>query len=132
VFIIFNGKALEAGLVQMAFSRSVVMRVITLSVSSRYPAKQLTHPAVPRWPQDQVPMIGHQDVGVKLDRVLLQSLSKDAQERLVVLVFVKDRLPSITTIQGMVNPSGFINSLLPRHGRHSPLRLAGTLTISAY
>jgi hypothetical protein len=37
-FVVLNRKALEAGLVPMALSRSVVMSVITLSVSRHHPA----------------------------------------------------------------------------------------------
>ena len=51
----------------MALSRSVVMGVIRLSVRRRHPAKPLPHPAVFGWTQDQVPMIGHQRVGVEFE-----------------------------------------------------------------
>jgi hypothetical protein len=67
VFVILNRKAFKAGLVPMGRSLSVIMGVITLSVSHRHPAKQLTQPAVFGWTQDQVPMIGHQHVGVEFD-----------------------------------------------------------------
>lgn len=58
-------------------------------------------------------MIGHQDIRVKLNGIPLQTLLEHAEESFVVLVFMKDSLPSITTIQGMVNQSCFVNSLLP-------------------
>jgi hypothetical protein len=67
VFVILNRKAFEAGLVQMTLSQSVVLGVIPFRVSRRHPAKQLTHPAVFGWTQDQVPMIGHQRVGVEFE-----------------------------------------------------------------
>ena len=67
VFVTLNRKAFEAGLVPMGLSLIVVMGVITLSVSRHHPAKQLTHPAVFGWTHDQVPMIGHQHVGVEFD-----------------------------------------------------------------
>ena len=84
VFIILNRKAFEAGLVQMALSRSVVMGVITLIVRRRHPAKQLTHPAVFGWTQDQVPMTRHQHAGVEFDWILLQSFFMHSQERFVM------------------------------------------------
>jgi len=67
VLVILDRKAFEAGLVPMALSRSVVMGVIRLSVRRRHPAKPLTHPAVFGWTQHQVPMIGHQPVGVEYE-----------------------------------------------------------------
>jgi hypothetical protein len=70
-------------------------------------------------------MIGHQHVGIEFDWIFLQSFFKHSQERLVVVVLMKDGLPPIPTIQGMVDSSRFVRSLLPRHKGHSLERLAG-------
>jgi hypothetical protein len=53
-------------------------------VSRRHPEKQLTHPAVFCWAQDQVPMIGNQHLGVEFDWIPFQSFFKHLQERFVV------------------------------------------------
>jgi hypothetical protein len=88
----------------MGLNLSVIMGVITLRVSHRHPAKQLTQPAVFGWMQDQVPMIGHQHLGVEFDWMLLESFFKKSLQRFVVVVLMKDGLRSIPAIQGMVNP----------------------------
>jgi len=71
-------------------------------------------------------MIGHQHVGVEFDWILRPSFFKHSEERSVVVVLMKDGLPPNPTIQGGVNPSCFVNSLLPKRGCHSTDHLAGT------
>ena len=59
-----------------------------------------------------LPMMGHACERKRLDAVALEPFTQHAEERLVVLVFVKNGLPSVSTIGGMVNRPGFISTLL--------------------
>ncbi len=114
--IVGDGKILEASLVQVPLSRSVIMRMVTLRVRRRDPPQHSPHLSDLGGPQDQVPMVGHQRERKQFHGVAIQPFSQHAQERLIILGLVKDRLSSIPAIQSVVDRTGFISTFLSGHG----------------
>ena len=115
VIVISNGKALETRLVQVPFAGRMVMSVVSLRVRGCNPTQHPPHQPIFGGPQNHVPMIRHQRKRKQLNGVAFEALTQNAEECVVVFVLVKDRLPGISTIEGMVNRTGFISTLLSGH-----------------
>ena len=64
VLVIFAGKAWEAGLMQMVCNRSVAVNRMPRGVSGRASTDQAYRSAILGGPQDEVPIIRHQDIRV--------------------------------------------------------------------
>lgn len=98
------------------------MRVVAHRVGGGDPAEKLAHLAVSPGPQDQVPVVGHQLVREQLDLIPLEPRGEDVLEGGEVLVFAEDRGPRVPSVQGMIQPSGFVGAWRSWH--------AGSLTDS--
>jgi nucleotide-binding universal stress UspA family protein len=61
-------------------------------------------------------MIWHQRKRKEFYWIAFQAFAQDAEEGLIVLAFVEDGLPSISTMESMVDRTGFISTLLLGHG----------------
>ncbi len=115
VGIIADRKALEAPLVEMPSVEVVVMRPVSKGVCASHPAQQSSHLAIFVRTKHQVPVVRHQGVGKQFDRVFRQAFGENPFERLEILFFVKDRLPLITAIQGVIDLAGLVIPWLPGH-----------------
>jgi hypothetical protein len=60
-------------------------------------------------------MIGHQDVGMKLDRVDSQRFSEEAQESHAVFIAPKNFSPFIPTAHHMINGTRILDTQGPGH-----------------
>ena len=80
--------------------------------------------AVNNGTQDDLILIWHQQVGIKLNLMDLQSLIKYLFEGNIVLLLVKDRRPKIAAMQSMIQSSAFIGTLWPWHIPSSQKRLS--------
>ncbi|MEM6470212.1 MAG: hypothetical protein AAF802_11705 [Planctomycetota bacterium] len=58
--------------------------------------------------QNQMPVVGHQDVGEQLDRILRQSLVNDPLKRFEVGFIVGQHLSLIAAIEGQIDLAGTI------------------------
>ena len=62
-----------------------------------------------------MPVVRHQREAKQSDAVLLKSVMKHPQERLVIFRFVKDRLSLVASIEGVVNLSSAVVTALSGH-----------------
>lgn len=60
-------------------------------------------------------MIGHEDVVTQIEGIPFASRSEDAEKGFVVVVLMRESLPTVTGIQGAANRSCFVHSPLPGH-----------------
>ena len=98
----------------MAVTSILVVRVIPLCVSGGHPAKHASHFAIFLRTDDEVPMVWHQCVRKQLHGVPLESFAQNPLKRSIIFLFVKDRGPQIGTIEGMVQPAGFVSAVPTR------------------
>src|SRR6056297_2765552 len=115
VGVIADRKTLEATLVEMPSAEVVVMRPISKGVCASHPAEQSSHLAIFGGSKHQMPVVRHQCVGKQFDRVFRQAFGENPFEGLEILLFVKDRLPLITAIQGVIDLAGLVIAWLPGH-----------------
>ena len=107
VIVVGNWKTFEAGLVQLPLARGVVMGVVALRVGGRHLAQEPPHQAVLCRAENHMPMIRHQRQRKEFDRITLETFSQHAEKRFVVVVFMKECLPCIAAIEGMIDRSPF-------------------------
>jgi hypothetical protein len=93
--------------------------VITLGVRGRNPTQHPTHQAILGRTKNHVPMIRQERKRKQFHGIALESFGQHAEERLIILGFAKDCLPRIATIEGMVNQTAFISTLLSGHDQLS-------------
>src|SRR6478609_6725892 len=71
-----------------------------------------------------MPMIRHELDTEQRDVVLFQSFCEDPFKRVIIFRFVKNLLPSIASIQRMVQSASFVRSWWSWHASKAPLRLS--------
>ncbi len=115
MFVILDRKTLEPRLVKVPTPATMIVRVVSQYVRCGNPTKKASHLPILAGAKDQVPMIPHQGKTEYLHRVLFDSFAKHAQKGFVVCLFLKNRLPQIPPVQGMINLPGEIVTFLPWH-----------------
>lgn len=106
--VVLNGEAFERPLIDMSATASLMMRVVSQCVGGSEPTTKFAHPTILSWPQNKMPVIGHEAKREQVDRVFIEALTQRSQECPVVIRFVKDLLPSIPAVDGMIDHPGFI------------------------
>jgi hypothetical protein len=111
-------KRFEAALIQMAAANVLVMGMLPLRKGQGQPMHDIGQFAILLRPKHEVPMVGHQAIGQQAHagHVLLR-LGHDIEERRVVHFFVKDREPTISSIEDMIKLAS------QRHAQRSSHRL---------
>ena len=88
--IILHWKTLESPLIQMPAATRSVMLVVTANVRHANPSHESAQHRRGVRPEDKVPMIAHQAIGQKINRVSLQPLGEHLDERVEVPRLVKE------------------------------------------
>jgi hypothetical protein len=93
-----NRKGLEAALIQVAGAPQLAESMVPANVRVHEPSHERRDLRSLLSPNDQVKMIGHDDVRQDRNGDLLERVTHGCQEHLVVDVLREDRLASISTI----------------------------------
>jgi len=118
VLVVLDGKALKTSLIEMSFACIVIMRVVTLRVGRRDPAKHPSHLTILLRTDDEVPKIRHQRIGKKLDVISLESFTQNTLKRSKVFRLMKDFFSRVATVERVIDSPSNIQPFLPRHRVH--------------
>lgn len=116
VFVVLDREAFEASLIEVSLAAGLVVGVVAHGMGGGDPSHEAAHFAVDGWAEDQVPVIGHQDVAEELDLIALEPCCEDAFEGLVVFGLVEDRCAGVATVEGVVEAVGFVDAGRSWHG----------------
>lgn len=64
-----------------------------------------------------MPVVGHQRLGKRLDRILRQTVSKNPFKGDETFLLLKQRLPPIAATEGVTDQSGLVITRLSRRGQ---------------
>ena len=115
IFIGLDGKRLVAALIDMAVSDAPPMTLPAGHVSDRQSLHEGREFAVVLRPQNQVPMIGHEDITANAHGAGLKRLGHDPFKRLIVGVFEKQAGSPHASIQYVVDNSAWSNAASSWH-----------------
>jgi hypothetical protein len=109
--VILNWKALETALINMPLTGGAVVRVVSLRMGERHPAKKVAHRPILSGLKHKVPMIGHQLVTQDSARVTLKTFTKNPLKSIVVFRLLENFTSGIRSIERVIDTVGFIGSL---------------------
>jgi hypothetical protein len=115
MLVALNGKGLEPPLPDVP--AAVVVPVIPPDMAGEQPLHPAPQVAVAVRPQDQMEMVGHEAPTDDPHRQPLARRLEQADERLEILVLVKDLGPTVATVEQMVAP---VRSGSSRGSWHAP------------
>ncbi len=92
-----------------------MMPVMAADVGHRNPAHEFLELPITAWPQDQMPMIGHEAPGQQVHAVSLKSFGQTVQKRLVIPGLSEDPHPPVAAVQDVID---YIRDDLPKGPRH--------------
>ena len=81
---------------------AVVMLMIAADMRGHQPHHVLAQAAIFFWPNGEVEVVRHQTKGQQANIDALPSFAEQVHESIIVPCFVKDRTPSVATIENMV------------------------------
>src|SRR5262249_59952269 len=91
MLISLNGKGLVSSLIEMSAADILIVGMPALRVREREPVHEVGQLAVGAWPQQEVPVIGHEAIaGEPHAGDVFQGLGEDALERLEVARLLED------------------------------------------
>ncbi len=80
------------------------------------PTHKTTHFSIDQWAENQMIVVGHQLVTVKLNFESLESFAEDFLKRREVTFFFEDVSPEIAPIESMIQTASDIGAWWTRHG----------------
>lgn len=115
VMIRFNWKRLETILVNVSSPGGVPIRMPASSVGHGKPPKEVRKLVILCWPDEGVPVIGHDAVRAQADIQPRHGLSEHLLERMVVGLSVKDSGACVRAVEDVVRDSASSNAPGSRH-----------------
>ncbi len=115
MFVVLHREMLESSLVQMSGTTGAVMRMPTHAVRYRQPLKEITDFAIRLRPNDEMPVIGHDDEIQNPKRNPLTCLFHDSLEGLVITCLFEQRQSRHGSIETVKHHFRRANSLSSRH-----------------
>jgi len=118
--VTLNGKGLISSLIQVALPRGVVVSMITLCVSQTEPLAKTPHFPIDLRADDQMPVILHQAIAIKVKLDTSKRFFQDVLERLIIAIFVEDRLTTIGAVEHVISEPRFVGSFWSAHPERLP------------
>lgn len=115
VSVVVDRKNFESFLVKMASAEVAIACPISQGVGGGHPAQQSPHLAIFERSNAQMRVVGHQSIPKQFERVPLQTFGKHSFEGEEIFLLVKQRLPLIFAIEGMVHLPGWVVTWLSVH-----------------
>jgi len=119
VLVRLNGERFVRALVKVPGPCRAAMGMPPLGMGDREPPEELGHLPIAGWPEDHVPMVGHDTVGEQVDRGSPTGLFKDSLEGRIVAGMIEERERRHGTVHRVVNHAADISTGSSWHGRDS-------------
>ena len=118
MFVFFNWKSLEPSLIKVSCSFGMMVSMPTHRVRVRQPSKKLSHLCVGGGPNNEMPMVRHQDVRKNGKGNAIMGQSQYTLKCFVVILLLKKWQPSNCSVDNVEASSSRTNSWTSWHARN--------------
>ena len=113
--VVLNGERFISTLVKVPAAAGMVVFVVPAHMGHAEPAHEAFQFLVTLWPQQKVPVIGHQAIRQNVHVGPFTRFADDAEERVIVRRLVEQVPPTVTAVQHMVDDTPAGVSSFPSH-----------------